>query len=266
MSTPVDATRSLIHESAIIHPEARLAASVEVGAATIIGPGVEIGAGVKIGAHALIERDTKIGAGCRIFHGAVVGSDPQDLKYAGESTRLEIGERTTVREYCTLNRGTVASGVTRVGSDCLLMTGVHIGHDCVVGDHVILANVAMLGGHAQVGDWAILGGLVGVHQFTRIGAHAFVGGASKIVQDVPPFVLADGNPCRPKGINAIGLQRRGFSKDSISALRVAFRALFKSRERNLGQAIDELQTRGGLEPEVLALIGFIRDSRRGIIT
>ena len=247
-------SEATVHPSAIVDRDARLHETVEVGPGCMIGPGVEIG------------QNTVLGEDCRILHVAVLGSDPQDLKYAGEATRLEIGPRTTIREYCTMNRGTVDMGVTRVGSDCLFMAGTHIAHDCQVGNHVILANVAMAGGHVRIGDWAILGALVGVHQFVRIGEHAFIGGASKIAQDVPPYVLAEGNPCSARGINTVGLRRRGFSKESIEELRRAFRSLYRNRELNLGQALTALEAREDLAPEVTNLIRFIRASERGIVS
>jgi UDP-N-acetylglucosamine acyltransferase len=266
MNAPVDAGGTPVHSTAIVHPDARLHPSVSVGPSTVIGPGVEIAAGVRIGAHVVIDRDTRIGEECRIFHGASVGGDPQDLKYAGESTRLEIGERTTIREFCTISRGTSATGVTRVGSDSLLMAYTHVGHDSVIGDHVVLANLAQLGGHVEIGDWAIFGASVGVHQFTRIGAHAFVGGMSRVTQDVPPYLLVVGSPCTARGINVVGLQRRGLPKSSIDGLRAAFRDLFKSRDHNLGQALDVLDSQDDLVPEVISLIAFIRESERGITT
>ena len=265
-SVDVTDTPAHVHQTAIVHPAARLDPSVSVGPFTVIGPGVEIAAGVRIGAHVVIDRDTQIGEGCRVFNGASLGTDPQDLKYAGESTRLEIGERTTIREFCTINRGTASTGVTLIGSDTLLMAYTHVGHDCVIGDRVVLANVAQLGGHVEIGDWAIFGAAVGVHQFTRIGAHAFVGGMSRVTQDVPPFLLVVGNPCTARSINMVGLQRRGFSKSSIDGLRGAFRELFKNPDRNFGQALDELELRDDLEPEVVSLIEFIRESERGITT
>jgi UDP-N-acetylglucosamine acyltransferase len=249
-----------------VHPDAVLHPGVELGPFSVIGPGVELGSDVRVGAHAVVERDTRIGAGCRIAQGAVLGSDPQDLKYAGESTRLEVGERTRVREFCTLNRGTAATGITRVGSDCLLMAYTHVAHDCVIGDHVILSNAVQLGGHVHVGDWAIVGALAGAHQFTRIGEHSFIGGATKIAQDVPPYVLADGNPCIARGINAVGLQRRGFSPEAVAGLRIAFRTLFRNRELNLGQALSLLETRDDLSSETRSLLSFIRESERGVIS
>jgi UDP-N-acetylglucosamine acyltransferase len=255
-----------VHPTAIVSPEAELATGVQVGPGAVIGPGVQIASGVIIGAYAVIDKDTYIGANSRIFHGAIVGADPQDLKYAGEPTRLEVGEGTTIREFCSLHRGTVATGLTRIGSDCLLMTGCHVAHDCRVGDNVVLANGAAIGGHVEIGDWAILGGLAGVHQFCRIGEHAFVGGAAKITQDIPPFVLADGNPCRLRAINVIGLQRRGFSREAIDGLRDAFRMLFRNRQLNLGQALAQLEAREGLDTSVASLVAYIRESERGIHT
>jgi len=266
MNGPVEVDEISVHPSAIVHADAVLHSGVELGPFSVIGPGVELASGVRVGAHAVIERDTRIGAGSRIAHGAVVGSDPQDLKYAGESTRLEVGERTRIREFCTLNRGTAATGITRVGSDCLLMAYTHVAHDCIVGDHAILSNAVQIGGHVQVGDWAIVGALAGAHQFTRIGEHSFVGGATKIAQDVPPYLLADGNPCAARGINTVGLLRRGFSQNSVAGLRAAFRTLFKNRVLNLGQALNELEMEDELVAEVRALIRFIRESERGVIS
>ncbi len=255
-----------IHPTAIVDPGARVADSARIGPWTILGPGVEIGERVRIGANVLVERDTSVDEDCVISHGAVLGTDPQDLKYGGEPTRLVVGARTVIREYCTLNRATSATGVTRVGADCLLMAYVHVAHDCVVGDRVILGNGVQLAGHCTVQDWVIIGGLSGVHQFCRIGAHAFIGGASKATQDVPPFLIADGNPCEPHGINVVGLRRRGFDKEAIDALRGAYRDIFKSRERNIGQALDGIEGQGGLTPEVEYLVRFIRESERGIVT
>jgi UDP-N-acetylglucosamine acyltransferase len=255
-----------IHPTALVDPDARVDPTASVGPGAILGPGVEVGKGAWIGPRVLIERDTSVGDGCRVHFGAVLGSDPQDLKYAGEPTRLEIGPRTVIREFCTLNRATTASGLTRIGSDCLLMAYAHVAHDCRVGDHVIIANALAMGGHCDIGDWVILGGLVGIHQFTKIGPHAFVGGCSRVVQDVPPFVMAVGNPCEPHGINVVGLRRRGFAPAEIEALRRAYRALFKSRTRNLRQALADLEGEAGASGPVADLLAFIRASERGIIT
>lgn len=252
------------HETAIIDPAARIADSASVGPFAIIGPGVEIGEDVRIGPRVLVERDTRLGDGCRIHAGAVLGTDPQDLKYAGESTRLEIGERTTIREYATLNRGTAASGITRVGDDCLIMAYAHVAHDCRIGSHVILANAVNMGGHVEIEEWAIVGGLTAIHQFVRIGAHAFVGGGSRLPQDVAPFVTVAGSPCECYGLNSVGLKRRSFSAEALSELRSAYRQLFQSK-MNLGQALDALEAEE-MGEEVARMVSFIRASRRGITT
>lgn len=254
-----------IHPTAVVDPVASIAGSARVGAYTIIGPGVVIGEGVTIGSHVLIERDTRIAEDCAIHHGAVLGSDPQDLKYDGESSRLEVGPRTTVREYCTLNRGTGQGGLTRVGSDCLLMAYVHVAHDCHVGDHAILANSTHLGGHVQIGEYATIGGVTGIHQFVRIGAYAFIGACSKATQDVPPYFLVDGHPCEAHGINLVGLRRRGFGPEVLRDLRRAYRAMYKS-SRNLGDALEEIAGWTDAGPEVRALLEFVRTSERGIVS
>ena len=252
--------------SAFVSPDSDVAPGVRIGPGSLVGPGVSIASEVIIGANVVIERDTRIGTGCRIYHGAVVGTDPQDLKYEGEPAILEIGERTVVRECATVNRGAATDGGTRIGSDCLLMTGCHVAHDCVLGDHVVMAGLTALGGHVEIGDWAILGGLAGAHQFTRIGAHAFIGGATKLTKDVPPYLLADGNPCRTRGINVVGLRRRGFDREVIEDLRTAYRLLFKSPDMNIGQALSLMETQGELGPEVASLVSFIRESERGVHT
>lgn len=254
-----------IHPTALVDPDARVAATATVGAYAIVGPGVEVGERVRVGSHALIERDTTVGEDCVIHHGAVLGSDPQDLKYDGESSRLEVGARTTVREYCTLNRGTGEGGLTRVGSDCLLMAYVHIAHDCEVGDHAILANSTHLGGHVRIGAYATIGGVTGIHQFVRIGEYAFIGACSKATQDVPPYFLVDGHPCVAHGINLVGLRRRGFSTEALRSLRRAYRTMYKSSS-NLGDAIDEIEGWTDTGPEVRTLLDFVRTSERGIVS
>ncbi|MDT8435280.1 MAG: acyl-ACP--UDP-N-acetylglucosamine O-acyltransferase [Gemmatimonadota bacterium] len=255
-----------IHPTAIVDPGAWVAPSATVGPGSVIGPAVQIGAGTRVGSHVLIQRDTRVGEDCRISHGAALGTDPQDLKYEGEPTRLEIGSRTVIREFCTLNRGTAATGVTRVGADVVLMASVHVAHDCRIGDHVIVANAAQLGGHVEIGDWAVLGGLAGVHQFCRVGAHALVGGCSRVTQDIPPFLMAVGNPCALHGVNVVGLRRRGFTDDTVTEIRRAHRTIFRSRELHLGRAMDRLEAEGPPGPEVARLLAFIRASRRGVIT
>lgn len=255
----------LRHATAIIHPDAAIADSVSVGPYSVIGPGVVIEEEVLVGSHVLVEKDTRIGRGCRLAKGAVLGTDPQDMKYGGEKTSLEVGERTVVREYATLNRGTAASGATRVGSDCLIMAYAHVAHDCRIGNHAILANAVNMGGHVEIGDWAIVGGVTAIHQFVRIGCHSFIGGGSRVPQDVAPYVMVAGNPCAAYGLNAVGLRRRGFPSEAIQALRRAYRAIFRSGQ-NVGQALEELERAEGQPPEVERLITFIRNSRRGVTT
>ncbi|HKK07610.1 MAG TPA: acyl-ACP--UDP-N-acetylglucosamine O-acyltransferase [Gemmatimonadota bacterium] len=251
------------HPTALIDPAAEVAASASVGPYTIIGPGVRLEEGVQVASHVLIERDTRVGRDARIHHGAVLGTDPQDMKYGGESSTLAIGSRTTIREYATLNRGTAASGVTRVGDDCLVMAYAHVAHDCHLGDHVILANTVNMGGHVEIGDWAIVGGVTAIHQFVRIGRHAFVGGGSRIPQDVAPYVTVAGSPAAAYGINTEGLRRRDFDEATVRELRRAYRTLFRS-ELNLGDAVRCLEEEGEPIPEVREMIEFIRASERGV--
>ncbi len=256
---------ALIHPTAIVDPSAELDAGVEVGPYAIIGPRVTIGAGTRIGAHALIARNTRLGRDNQVFAHATVGEDPQDKKYGGEETWLEIGDHNVIREYATLHRGTVQDqGVTRVGSHNLLMAYSHVAHDCRIGDHCILANGASLGGHVQIHDWAILGGFTLVHQFTRIGAHAFTAMGSAVAKDVPPYVMVSGQPARPHGINHEGLRRRGFSGDQIAAIRSAYKLLYRQglRLEEARQALNELAR----EREELALLAaFLDDLSRSII-
>lgn len=253
------------HPTAIIDPEARVHDSVAVGPYSIIGPGVELKRGVKIGPHVLIEKDTRVGEECEIHKGAVLGTDPQDLKYEGEESFLEVGPGTTIREYATLNRGTAASGSTTVGSQSLIMSYVHVAHDCHLGDHVILSNAVNMGGHVDIEDWAIVGGITAVHQFVRIGRHSFVGGGSRLPQDVVPYTMVAGNPCAAYGLNREGLRRRGFDDETLSSLRTAYRTIFQSG-KNIGQSLDELEDRGDMGPEVEEMVRFIRASDRGITT
>ncbi len=255
-----------VHDTAIVDRGAELGSGVRVGPYAILGPGVEIGANSRVGPRVLIEKDTAVGAGCRIANGAVLGTDPQDLKYEGERTRLEVGDRTVIREFATLNRGT-AGGRTVVGSDCMLMAYSHIAHDCELGSHVVIANATNMAGHVTIEDWAIVSGLVAIHQFVRIGAHAFVGGGSRINRDVPPFCKATGNPS-PKlyGLNAVGLDRRGFSADVRRRLKGTYRILFQS-ELNLSRALRKVAGEPDLRcPEVGYFLDFIRNSERGIIS
>lgn len=253
------------HVTAVISSDAELAESVVVGPYAVIGPGVTLGERVRVGPHAYIERDTHVGEDSHIHAGAVLGTDPQDLKYGGEPSVLEVGRRTTIREYATLNRGTAASGRTSVGDDCLVMAYAHVAHDCHLGDHVILANAVNMGGHVEIGDWAIVGGVTAIHQFVRIGRHAFVGGGSRVPQDVAPYLTVAGNPCAAYGINTEGLRRRGFGRETLASLRHAYRVLFRS-SRNMGDALEALEAEDGLGDEVHELMAFIRSSERGVTT
>jgi UDP-N-acetylglucosamine acyltransferase len=263
---------SAIHPSAVIEPGAQIDDSVEIGAYAVIGAYVRIGARCRVGSHTVIEGHTTIGADTRIGHFASVGGEPQDMKYRGEPTRLEIGERNVIREYVTIHTGTVQDeGVTRVGDDNWIMAYVHIAHDCVVGSHTVFASNAQIAGHVQVGDWAILGGMCGVHQFVRIGAHAMLGGASVLRQDVPPYIMAAGDPARPHGINIEGLRRRGFAPEAITALRTAYRTLYKSdytleqARDKLGELVRENGEAGDGGARVQALLDFVANAKRGII-
>jgi UDP-N-acetylglucosamine acyltransferase len=252
-----------VHPTAVIDALVELGEGVEVGPYAVIGPNVRIGAGTQIGPHVVIERDTEFGRDCRVHAGAVLGGDPQDLKYAGEPARLVIGDRTVIRECVTLNRGTSARGLTQIGSDCLIMAYAHVAHDCRLGDHVILSNGVNMGGHCELGDWVIVGGLTAVHQFVQIGAHAFVGGSSAVRKDVPPFVKAAGDPLRLFGLNSVGLQRRGFSESERAELRRAYRLLFQSKF-NLGEAVQRAHAELDGSTHARALLDFIERSERGV--
>lgn len=258
-----------IHPTAVVDPAAEIDSSVVIGPYSVVGPQVRIGAGTEIGSHCIIDGATTIGRDNRFYRFCSIGGMPQDKKYNGEPTRLEIGDRNMVREFTTFNTGTVQDGgVTTLGSDNWIMAYVHIAHDCHVGSNTILANGVQLGGHVRVGDWAILGGLTGVHQFSTIGAHSMTGGNSSLMQDTPPYVLAAGNPCRPVGINVEGLKRRGFSPAVISALRDAYKAIYR-RGLSLDEARAELRERQEAEPEtrevLQVMLDFLDQSRRGII-
>lgn len=254
-----------VHPTAIVDPGARLGSEVVVGPYSIIGPGVAIGCGTTIASHVLVERDTTVGEQCQISQGAVLGTDPQDLKYEGEASHLYVGDRTVIREYATLNRGTRASRKTVVGSDCLIMAYAHIAHDCEIGNHVILSNAVNMAGHVVIEDWVIVGGVTAIHQFVRIGAHSFCGGGSRVPQDIPPYLRVAGNPAKLFGLNSVGLERRGVSEDVKKALKQAYRTLFQSK-LNLSQALDQAEAEVEQIPEVRHLLTFIRASERGITT
>lgn len=255
----------MIHPTAIVHKDAKLAPDVEVGPFSIIGAHVEIGAGTSVGAHTVIAGRTRIGANNRIFHHVVLGEIPQDKKYAGEPTTLEIGDSNTIREFCTFHTGTVQdAGVTRVGNDNWIMAYVHLAHDCMVGSQTILANCAQLGGHVHVGDHAIVGGMTGVHQFCRIGAHAMTGAGSVVLADVPPYVTAMGNTAEPHGINSEGLRRRGFGAEVINSIRRAYKTLYKSG-LTLDEAKRALHEQAESCRELAILVDFLDASKRSII-
>ncbi|MGY0662885.1 acyl-ACP--UDP-N-acetylglucosamine O-acyltransferase [Bordetella bronchiseptica] len=258
-----------IHPTAVVDPAAQIDSSVVIGPYSVVGPGVSIAAGTEVGAHCVLDGVTSIGRDNRLYRFCSIGGMPQDKKYSGEPTRLVIGDRNTVREFTTFNTGTVQDGgVTSIGDDNWIMAYVHIAHDCHIGNNTILANSVQLGGHVQVGDWAIVGGLTGVHQFAKIGAHSMTGGNSSLMQDAPPFVLAAGNPCRPVGVNVEGLKRRGFSAAAISALRDAYKSIYR-RGLSLDEARAELRARQQAEPDVAehlqTMLDFLDASTRGII-
>jgi UDP-N-acetylglucosamine acyltransferase len=263
MTIPATALVPEVHPTALIDPSAELAPGVAVGPYSIVGPGVRVGARTRIGSHVLIERDTTVGEECTLHQGAVLGTDPQDLKYMGEPTVLVVGDRTVIREYASLNRGTIASGVTRVGSDCMLMAYTHVAHDCHLGNHVILSNAVNMAGHVSIGDWAIVGGLTPIHQFVRIGAHAFVGGATRVAKDVPPYVKAAGSPMELYGLNSVGLQRRGIPDDVRRELKRAYRLFFASNH-NVAQALARAREELRALPEVEVFLSFFENTERGV--
>ncbi len=252
-----------IHPTAIVHEGAELDYGVQVGPWAMVGPGVKVGSGSVLGPGTLLESNTRLGRDCRISKGAVLGTEPQDLKFQGEETYLTVGDRTTIREYATLNRGTSARGETRVGSDCLLMAYTHVAHDCVLGDHVILSNAVNMAGHVELEDWVIVGGVTPIHQFVRVGRHAFVGGGSRISQDVPPYCRVAGSPARLYGLNSVGLERRDFSAEARARLKETYRILFQS-SLNLSQAVARAREEVELLEEVRYLLDFISSSERGI--
>lgn len=255
----------MIHPSAIIHPDAKLASDVSVGPFAIIGSQVEIGAGTCVESNVLIEGRTRIGRNNRIFPFASIGAAPQDKKYAGEDTAVEIGDDNTIREYVTINRGTVQdAGVTRIGNDNWIMAYVHFAHDCQIGSHTIFANYCGLAGHVHVEDWAILGGMTLVHQFVRVGAHSFTSMGTYLPRDLPPYVMAAGNMAKPYGINSEGLRRRGFDADTIAMLKRAYRALYRSG-LGLEEARRELEKLAEGCKAVRPILEFLARSARGII-
>lgn len=254
-----------IHPTAIVDPQAELANDVEIGPYSIVGPHVTIGTGTRIGAHAVVVGHTRIGAENRIFHFASIGEAPQDKKYRDEPTRLEIGDRNTIREYCTLNVGTAQDkGVTRIGNDNWIMAYVHIAHDCDVGNHTILANNASLAGHVEMQDYAILGGFTLIHQFCKIGAHVMTAVGTVVFKDIPPYVTASGYDAAPHGINAEGLKRRGFTASQILNIKRAYKTLYR-KGMTLEQARASLRSECADQPELTVLADFLDKTTRGII-
>lgn len=254
----------MIHKTAIVSKEAELADSVEIDSFSIIGPKVKIGEGVKVANSCVIDGNTVIGAGCKIYSGAIIGSIPQDLKYKGEDSKLVIGENNIIREYATINIGTGKDGITKIGSDNLIMAYSHIAHDCVVGDNCVLANCATLAGHVTIEDKATIGGLVAIHQFTWVGKMSIIGGCSKVVQDIPPFSTCDGHPARVYGLNLLGLKRAEIPSKTINALKVAFKHLFFSG-LSKASAIEKIQNDIPNNPEITYLINFLKSSSRGSV-
>jgi UDP-N-acetylglucosamine acyltransferase len=253
-----------IHPTAIVSSQAELGADVEVGPFAIIGPQVTVGAGSRIAARATLEQNVRLGAQCRVGSGTILGGAPQDLKYAGEETWVEVGDGTVIREYCTINRGTTQSRVTRLGKNCLVMTYVHMAHDCHIGDRVILTNGVQLAGHVTIDECAIISGLTPVHQFVKIGAYAFIGGMSRVTKDVPPYTKAVGNPMKLYGLNAVGLQRHGFTPETVAELKKAYRLFFRAG-LNISQALERARAELQLLPEVENFIQFIEASARGVL-
>ncbi|MGR8978651.1 MAG: acyl-ACP--UDP-N-acetylglucosamine O-acyltransferase [Gammaproteobacteria bacterium] len=256
---------TLIDSTAKIDKKAELAADVTVGPYSIIGPDVKIDAGTVIGSHAVIKGPTTIGKHNRIYQFTSIGEDPQDKKYASEVTRLEIGDRNTIREFATMHRGTKQDqGVTRIGNDNLFMAYTHVAHDCIIGDHVVMANGASLAGHVFLNSHAILGGFTLVHQFTKIGQYSFAAMGSAITQDVPPFVMVGGRPTKPHGINTVGMERNGMSPEDIRSIRKAYKIIYKMNLK-LEEAIEQMEELAGNSEELSVMVNFLRNVSRGIL-
>ncbi|UCH82758.1 MAG: acyl-ACP--UDP-N-acetylglucosamine O-acyltransferase [Candidatus Latescibacterota bacterium] len=259
---PLD-LRSEIHPTAVIHPFAKLGERIKIGPYSIIGEHVELGDGCVVGTHVLIDGYTKIGRNNVFHHGASIGGDPQDLKYEGDKTYLEIGDNNTFREFMTVNRGSGQNRKTIIGSGCFLMAYAHVAHDCTIGDGVTLANSVHLAGHVRIDDYATVGGVTPVHQFVSIGKYAFVGGGSRVEKDVPPFIKAAGNPTRVYGINSIGLERHGFSSEKRAMIKKMFNALYR-RDLNVTQVLEHLKSADYEDPERRIMVDFLESSQRGI--
>ncbi|RCK73095.1 MAG: Acyl-[acyl-carrier-protein]--UDP-N-acetylglucosamine O-acyltransferase [Ignavibacteriae bacterium] len=253
-----------IHPTAVVSSNATISENVTIGPFTVVEDDVFIGEGTQIGSSALLANGTRVGKNCRISHGAVLGTLPQDLKFGGEVTTLEVGDNTTIREYATLNRGTKAHMKTIVGSNCFLMAYIHVAHDCIIGNNVIIANAVNMAGHVEIEDNVVIGGLTAIHQFVRIGKHAMVGGGLRASKDIPPYILAGNDPMSFEGTNIIGLKRRNFSSETISNIENAYRIIYESG-LNVSQAVDKIKKELPMTPEVMDILNFISKSKRGII-
>ena len=252
-----------IHPTAVVDPGAEIEDDVKIGPYTIIESNVKIGKGCVIASGALVASGARLASGVRVFHGAVVGTIPQDLKFGGEDSTAEIGENTTIREFCTVNRGTVHSGKTAVGANCLLMAYTHVAHDCYLGENVILANAVNMAGHVHIGDYTIIGGMVAIHQFVQIGVHSMVGGMFRVARDIPPYCLAGGWPIKYEGLNLVGLRRRNFTPDIIDAIKEAYRLIYQS-DILRKDALAQLEEQTSI-PEINTIVQFFKRSQRGVI-
>ena len=254
----------MIHKFSSVHPDAQIGNNVEIGPFSTIEANVIIGDGTWIGPNVTIMNGARLGSNCQVFPGAVISAIPQDLKYEGELTTVEIGDETTIRECVTINRGTKAYGKTVIGKKGLIMAYVHIAHDCIIGDHVILVNSVALAGHVEIGNWSIVSGLSAVHQFVKIGEHAMVGGGAMVRKDVPPFITAAGDPVNYAGVNSVGLKRRGFSSVDVNLIQDVYRIIYQSG-RNISQALEVVKREHNADPTVSRIIDFIESSTRGLI-
>ncbi|HDP69090.1 MAG TPA: acyl-ACP--UDP-N-acetylglucosamine O-acyltransferase [Candidatus Marinimicrobia bacterium] len=253
-----------IHPTALIEDNVTIGENVSIGPYSWIRENVSIGNGSTVGSHVVLSPGSRIGNDCQILHHAVLGEIPQDLKFGGEETTIEIGDRTVIREFVTINRGTQAHWKTVVGTDCLIMAYVHLAHDCIVGNNVVIANACNIAGHVEIQDWVILGGMVGIHQFTKIGQHSLIGGHYRVTKDVPPFIIAAGEPLRFEGLNIIGLRRRGFKSETVKCLKKAYQFIYSS-QYNVSDAVKKIREELENTPELTDLLEFINNSERGII-
>jgi UDP-N-acetylglucosamine acyltransferase len=256
--------KNTIHKTALISQKSKIGKNVLIGPYCIIEDNVIIDDNTQIDSHTIIKQYSTIGKNTHIFSHCVIGEIPQDKKYSGEKTELIIGDNTIIREFCTLNRGTKDSGITKIGNDCLLMAYVHIGHDCIINNNIILANGVQLGGHVIIDDYAIIGGLTPIHQFCKIGAHSLVGGGLRVVQDIPPFIIANGQPLRFSGINALGLRRRKFSANQRTNIKKVYNIIYNSNH-NISQALEKIKNNLNVKNEISTIVNFIKNSSRGLI-